>query len=99
MPRPRYRTGADDDPLLSVEADYRAVPKVVLAVDPDLALVVDVRLEKDRGPGDPYAVDRLGKLHRDAVPGERETLRQELADVVTGLPSPCAGRPLGSGPA
>src|SRR5438046_1993955 len=63
---------ANGDALLGVDADDDAGGAVDLAVDPDLAVVVDVRLEQDRRAGEVDAVDAGGQLDGDAVPGKRE---------------------------
>ena len=59
----------DLDPLRYVVPDDPGA-RGELAVDPDLAMVVDVRLEEQLRIGYGNAVDLLGQLHRDAPPPE-----------------------------
>ena len=47
----RYRIGASLYPLLGVIALDHSCYAVLLAVDPDLTIVIDVGLKKDPGAG------------------------------------------------
>src|SRR6267142_6372335 len=73
--------------MLGVEADDDAGAAVDLAVDPDLAVVVDVRLEPHAGARQRDAPDRRGYLDGDPVPREGEAHRAALADIAAALPA------------
>jgi hypothetical protein len=47
----RHRVGADFHSLLGVDADDHASRSIDFAIDPNLPLVVDIRLEKQPGIG------------------------------------------------
>src|SRR5213594_1462186 len=87
MPSPWHGATAHLYPMLRVEADDDTGAPVDLAVDPNLAVVVDVRLEpharaRQRDPGDPF-----GYGDGDPVPREGESLGQALADIAAHLPA------------
>src|SRR5205823_14180442 len=84
---PGHRFGAHLDAVLGVDADDHARAAVDLAVDPDLAVVVDVRLEPDPRPGYLDAVRPRRQLDGGAVPGKGKADGAAGADVRAHLPA------------
>src|SRR6266446_417131 len=85
--RSRPRAPAHLHPMLGIEADDDAGAPVDLAVDPDLTVVVDVRLEPHAGARQRDAPDRRGHLDGDPVPREGEAHRAALANIAAHLPA------------
>ena len=77
--RTRRRAVGDLDAVGHVKAVYRARVPVPLAVHPQLAVVVDVRLEPDLRPGDLEVSDPLRQRYPDPVPAESEAYRTLLS--------------------
>src|SRR5262249_241118 len=83
---PWHRTVADLNAMRGVEANNDASTTVDLAIDPDLPVIVDVRLEPHAGASQFDAIEPRRNLHCHAIPGKRKTYGAALADVVTYLP-------------
>jgi hypothetical protein len=59
----------------------------LLAVNPDLTIVIDVGLKKDPGAGYGDAVYLFGELQGEAIPSEGKADRPALANVRAKLPA------------
>src|SRR5262249_16566749 len=84
--RPWRSTVANLDALRGVDTNDNASTAVDLAIDPDLSVVIHVRLKPYAGAGQVDAIQPCGNLHGNAIPGKRKTDRATLPDVGTYLP-------------
>src|SRR5438876_11927947 len=87
MPRPRHRAAAHLDPMLGVDPDDDPRGAIDLSIDPDLAVIVDVRLEPHPGAGERDIADAFRDLDCGSIPGEGEAHRPTLPYVATHFPA------------
>jgi hypothetical protein len=73
--------------VLGVDPDDDPGGAIDLPVDPDLAVVVDVRLEPHPGAGERDIADALRHHDGGSIPGEGEAHRPTLPYVATDFPA------------
>src|SRR5262249_18425583 len=84
---PWHSTVADLDALRGVDANNDTSTAVDLAIDPDLPVVVNIRLKPYARAGQIDPIKTCGNLYGNAIPGKRKAYGAALPDVGTYLPT------------